>query len=372
MIEDERKERSRLATKQQHSAANPNESVWVEASAGTGKTKVLSDRVLRLLLNSETPHPERILCLTYTKAGAVEMKSRIFERLSDWSIISDEALLKSLGELFADEDLPLAEIKKYQKRARTLFALLLDTAGGLKIQTIHSFCQDILSRFPLESGVSPYFEVMENEEQTDILEQIRKELIAEAENNPQSQAAKYMLYITENMKESSFSKALKEIIENKLKLQNIFLRYADYADFEQNLAHKLQASPDKLIADFHNEFKNSAAPLIRRIIEILVHGSEDENKIAEALQKIADSDFSAQDFSALQKLILTEKNTQKIKGTNDSKKYNPQISELGKNLADIMNETLQKIARQKLFYSSPLLLLSPALHSNESSPIQQS
>lgn len=352
MIENEREERSKLATKQQHSAANPNESVWVEASAGTGKTKVLSDRVLRLLLNSETPHPERILCLTYTKAGAVEMKSRIFERLSEWSVISDESLQNNLAELFSGENLTFSELKKYEKRARTLFALLLDTAGGIKIQTIHSFCQDILSRFPLESGISPYFEVMETAEQTDILEQIRKKLIIEAENNPQSSAAKYMRFITENMKESNFSKMLHEIIENRTKLQNIFLHYTDFADFEQNLARKLRASPDKLLADFYNEFSNSNALLIRQIVDVLQHGTDKESKTADDLQKIIAFGLSAQNFLNLRKIVLTNENTPKIKGTKDSKKYNPQITEFGQILADNLNETLQKIARQKLFFSS--------------------
>lgn len=352
MIENERKERSRLAAKQQHLATNPNKSVWVEASAGTGKTKVLSDRVLRLLLDSETPHPERILCLTYTKAGAVEMKSRIFERLSEWSVISDDNLQNNLTELFFGETLSLTELKNYQKRARTLFALLLDTAGGIKIQTIHSFCQDILSRFPLEAGISPYFEVMETEEQTDILEQIRKDIIIEAENNPQSQSANYMRYITKNMKEGDFTKALKEIIENKSKLQNIFFHYDDFADFEQNLALKLHTSPNKLLADFYNEFKITAAPLIKKIIEILYHGTLNEAENASALKKIADSGFLPQDFPTLQKLVLTGNYTPQIKGTKESKKYNPQINEMGQNLADIFNSTLQKIARQKLFFSS--------------------
>ena len=144
MTEVQKNELNKIATKQQNFAANPNSSVWVEASAGTGKTKVLSDRVLRLLLNSDFPHPERILCLTYTKAGAVEMKSRIYERLSEWAIISDENLQKSLSELFAPYRLNFDELKKYQKRARILFAILLDTPGGMKIQTIHSFCQDLL------------------------------------------------------------------------------------------------------------------------------------------------------------------------------------------------------------------------------------
>ena len=104
-----RQERGNLATSQQRAAANPDKSVWDEASAGTGKTKVLSDRVLRLLLNGV--NPQRILCLTYTKAAAVEMNTRISERLSDWAVWGEEDLEKSLFELWGDE-LKITDILK--------------------------------------------------------------------------------------------------------------------------------------------------------------------------------------------------------------------------------------------------------------------
>ena len=179
-----RQERGDLATAQQRAAANPDKSVWVEASAGTGKTKVLSDRVLRLLLNGV--NPQRILCLTYTKAAAVEMNTRISERLSDWAVWGEEDLEKSLFELLGDEIKNADILKKYKRRARTLFAILLDTPGGIKIQTIHSFCQEVLKRFPLEAGISPYFDILDDESSKDALTQIQKELLEQIEAKKKS------------------------------------------------------------------------------------------------------------------------------------------------------------------------------------------
>lgn len=144
----------------QNQASDPQQSVWVAASAGSGKTKVLTDRVLRLLLpglNGEpgTP-PERILCLTFTKAGAAEMGLRITHALSRWAVEDDALLHKNLSQLLGRAPKP-AEIEA----ARRLFARVIDAEGGLKILTIHSFCQSILGRFPIEAGLPPHFHLID-------------------------------------------------------------------------------------------------------------------------------------------------------------------------------------------------------------------
>ena len=147
-------------------AANPERSAWVEANAGSGKTKVLIDRVARLLLTRPDGRkgapPDSILCVTYTKAAANEMLARLFATLGDWSIASDEALRKNLSRLegraasdYSAEDL---------RDARTLFARALETPGGLRIETIHAFCARILRRFPLEAGIAPGFKEIEDRE----------------------------------------------------------------------------------------------------------------------------------------------------------------------------------------------------------------
>ena len=151
------------ATDQQRLAAAPGASVWVTASAGTGKTHVLTDRVLRLLLQ-DCP-PERILCLTFTKAAAAEMANRLHQRLGAWAVADDETLAQELmdltGQLFEAQDMNLA---------RRLFARVLDTPGGLKVQTIHSFCEALLRRFPLEARLAPHFQVMEERQADEILQ----------------------------------------------------------------------------------------------------------------------------------------------------------------------------------------------------------
>ncbi|GGM08128.1 double-strand break repair helicase AddA [Pseudooceanicola nanhaiensis] len=136
------------ATERQVRAAAPDRSTWLSANAGSGKTRVLTDRVARLLLSDV--EPQHILCLTYTKAAASEMQNRLFKRLGEWAMKEDDALRAELRGLGAEGPFDL-------ENARTLFARAIETPGGLKIQTIHSFCAALLRRFPLEAGVSPQF-----------------------------------------------------------------------------------------------------------------------------------------------------------------------------------------------------------------------
>jgi len=138
----------------QRQALGPDVSVWVSASAGTGKTKVLTDRLLALMLDGTDP--ARILCLTFTRAAAAEMANRVNDRLAAWATLPPGALAEQLVELtghFPQEH--------ETARARQLFARVLDIPGGAKIATIHAFCQSLLRRFPLEAGVPPEFAVIE-------------------------------------------------------------------------------------------------------------------------------------------------------------------------------------------------------------------
>lgn len=145
----------------QRGAADPGRSVWVAANAGSGKTRVLTERVARLLL--EGAPPEKILCLTFTKAAAAEMQNRLFATLGGWTMADDDKLAASLAGLTGGADvIPAAS-------ARRLFAKALETPGGLKIQTIHAFCDGLLRRFPLEAGAPPGFRVMESRERAALI-----------------------------------------------------------------------------------------------------------------------------------------------------------------------------------------------------------
>ncbi|WP_171132698.1 double-strand break repair helicase AddA [Ruegeria sp. HKCCA5014] len=144
------------ATERQVQAARPDASTWLAANAGSGKTRVLTDRVARLLLDGV--QPQHILCLTYTKAAASEMQNRLFKRLGKWAMLENKALSSQLTELGVTGAIDPQRLAQ----ARTLFARAIETPGGLKIQTIHSFCAALLRRFPLEAGVSPQFSEMED------------------------------------------------------------------------------------------------------------------------------------------------------------------------------------------------------------------
>ena len=134
----------------QREAAHPGRNTWLSANAGSGKTRVLTDRVARLLLNGV--EPQHILCLTYTKAAASEMQNRLFKRLGAWAMKPDDDLRRDLLELGEDE-----MTTPRLARARQLFARAIESPGGLRIQTIHSFCGSLLRRFPLEAGVPPAY-----------------------------------------------------------------------------------------------------------------------------------------------------------------------------------------------------------------------
>ena len=154
-------------------AADPAGSAWVSANAGTGKTHVLTMRVLRLLLGG-TP-PERILALTYTKAAAAEMSKRVFARLAEW-VMSDEAsLTRTLSQLLNCPPTPAD-----MQRARQLFAIAIETPGGLKVQTIHAFCERLLQRFPIEAGVPPSFAILDEHERSALINRATDEMLAAA------------------------------------------------------------------------------------------------------------------------------------------------------------------------------------------------
>ncbi len=151
-------------------AADPTLSAFVSANAGSGKTSTLVNRVARLLLRGA--EPETLLCVTYTKAAAAEMQRRLFQELGKWSVREDDDLRADLAKLEARD--PGAYDHDQLSAARALFARALETPGGLKIQTIHAFCEKLLRRFPLEAGVSPSFEVVDDPAAADLAAEARE------------------------------------------------------------------------------------------------------------------------------------------------------------------------------------------------------
>src|SRR5262249_3680007 len=160
-------------------ASDPDVSAWVAANAGSGKTHVLALRVVRLLL-ANVP-PEKILCITFTKAAAANMAKRVFDTLAQWTALDDAALdaaIRKISNLKPDAAL--------RARARRLFALALETPGGLKVQTIHAFCTRLLRRFPVGSGVAVGFGVLDGAAETLLLNQVSLRVLLDAAADPET------------------------------------------------------------------------------------------------------------------------------------------------------------------------------------------
>ncbi|MEO9469104.1 double-strand break repair helicase AddA [Parasphingorhabdus sp.] len=164
-----------VLAEEQASAVEPADNIWLSASAGTGKTQVLTARVFRLLLR-ENVDPEHLLCLTFTKAGAAEMAERIHRQLAAWVRMPQKNLRQDLYAIGASND------PETQERARTLFAKVLDArGGGLRIMTIHSFCQTLLASFPEEAGISAMFKPIEERDQKILAREALSDLLQEEE-----------------------------------------------------------------------------------------------------------------------------------------------------------------------------------------------
>ena len=255
----------------QWAASNPLGNVWVSASAGTGKTKVLSDRVLRLLLpraNGQlaTP-PHRILCLTYTKAAASEMTLRINKRLGEWVIMSDEDLKESLRRTIGEY--PTQDIVN---AARQLFAKVVDTPGGLKIMTIHAFCQSVLGRFPLEANISPQMDVLDERTATDILSQV---LIKQLQGNEAAVTTAFKRLSIE-LSESQLMSKIKDCIQDGDQIRDFFTEHYD------------ETAQKSALRDVYKAADHTELELLQKFIQSL--NIEELKNFAYALSKGASRD----------------------------------------------------------------------------------
>jgi ATP-dependent helicase/nuclease subunit A len=198
----------------QREAADPGASAWVSANAGTGKTHVLTQRVLRLMLAGTIP--ERILCLTYTKAAAAEMSKRVFDTLARWVTLPEAELRTTISELTDREptDREMAE-------ARTLFAVAIETPGGLKVQTIHSFCERLLQRFPLEANVAPGFSILDEATATILQREAIDASLRHATANPGSPSGEALAAAVPYAADDRFEEILRAALQRRRWLEEV-------------------------------------------------------------------------------------------------------------------------------------------------------
>ncbi len=289
------------ASASQRHAASPDKSAWVSANAGAGKTRVLVDRVTGLLL-AGTP-PGRILCLTFTNAAAAQMANRLFERLAGWAVLDDAALAKQIDAL--------PELGSGQgelvSRARSLFARALETPGGLKIQTIHAFCERLLQRFPLEAGVTAGFAILDERERRELMQDAQREVLTTAMQEKDGPLDKAFNTIAGLVAEST----LEELV-NTMANHRAFKAFLALPGDEQNENFvKLAASwgisctdtPERLIESF--DFDTDA---YRRAADVLVNGSISDNKKAKLVLQAVAAKTPEKRFELLKGVFLTQKN----------------------------------------------------------------
>ena len=232
----------------QQIAAHPGRSVFVMANAGAGKTHLLINRVARLLLTKI--RPEKILCITFTKAAAAEMSERLFDVLGRWALLDDAALQKALDELEGVDAFPRAP--EDLAVVRRLFAQALETPGGLKIQTIHAFCESTLRRFPLESGVAPGFTVLEDSDTRFLIDEALNSVAVDALMDEQLGAAFERL--TAVRRERDLRALLIGAVQRNTETERNISHYGGFDGAIAALAAELGVDTDKSVDQIKSQF----------------------------------------------------------------------------------------------------------------------
>jgi ATP-dependent helicase/nuclease subunit A len=264
----------------QASASNPASSSFVSANAGSGKTHVLVQRVIRLLLSGVPP--EKILCITFTKAAAANMAERVFTTLGHWVTLDDDALDAAIR----DAGVPNPTVR-LRKAARELFAKALETPGGLKVQTIHALCTRLLQQFPFEANVPARFAVLDERDQTDMMERANLKVFLEASRAPDSVLGRALLTAMANAADVTF----KDVVREACLSRDHFMAWTDAAESAEAAAEQMSAalgvSPGDTIEAVEREIVDG--PLLGRarwldIAGALDAGSKSDQKQGDQLR----------------------------------------------------------------------------------------
>ncbi|MGJ0620250.1 MAG: double-strand break repair helicase AddA [Methylocystis sp.] len=263
-----------LTVRRQQTASDPFASAWVSAHAGSGKTHVLAQRVLRLLLAGA--RPSQILCLTYTKAAAANMGSRVFDRLARWATLDDASLAKDIAEMGAT-----IESGADLDFARRLFTRAVETPGGLKIQTIHAFCEKLLHIFPLEANVPASFRVVDDLERAELMDAARRRAL-DAATRDQGSLRNALERVARETSAAGFDALCKELLQHR---QNI-ARMREQEDYEARVFAALGLRPDETLARIEAAIIEDGEPPAEwpAIAKSLRGGSTNDGKLADSLE----------------------------------------------------------------------------------------
>jgi len=227
----------------QREVSAPHVSAWVAANAGSGKTHVLVQRVINLLLDGV--EPEKILCITFTKAAAANMAKRVFDTLAEWTTLDDAGLDKAIRERSS-----VAPDAARRALARRLFARALDTPGGLKVHTIHAFCTQLLHQFPFEANVAARFNVLDDAEHTQLLEQLTLNVLLEGADAPDGKLGRSLAAAMVAAADQTFRDVVREAIAKR----GTIMTAGDRDTALANLSTSLGVDPSDDVAKIEAEY----------------------------------------------------------------------------------------------------------------------
>lgn len=301
-------ERARMAVlaeaeRLQNAASDPGVSAWVRANAGTGKTYVLVQRILRLLLNGA--EPQSLLCLTYTKNAAAEMEARVLNELGSWTTARDADLDVRLEKLLGHA----ARVEE-RLRARCLFAQIIDAARGLPIMTIHSFCEQVLRRFPVEAGMPPNFEILTEDEAEAALRKATDAVLDIAAREPASPLGAALSTVIRNADAAQFDKLLGDVLAKRSTLRALLSPPAegdavDHVEVRLRLHFGLSLS--ETVEGIRQEQLRIADDLdaLGEILPLLLAGKATDQKTAGRLKAVIEAKSETTRLSALSEFFLT-------------------------------------------------------------------
>src|SRR5664279_3015418 len=260
-------------------AADPDVSAFVSANAGSGKTYVLAQRVINLLLRGVDP--AKILCITFTKTAAANMANEVFKRLAGWTALSDAALAKEIARSTGHE--PDAA---QRTRARRLFASALETPGGLKVQTIHAFCTRLLHQFPFEANVAARFTVLDDASTTQLLDQLTLQVLLEASTKPDGALGQALATAIVVAADQTFKDVIGDAIRERDAIDAWTQRAGSVDKAMAELSKAFGLAPNDTLESVEQEFlSQSLIPAADwpALIEILSGGSKADNNHIDAL-----------------------------------------------------------------------------------------
>ncbi len=344
-------------------ASDPQNSAWVSANAGSGKTFVLTRRVVRLLLAG--CDPSRLLCLTFTKAAAGEMSNRVFKELGEWATVPDD----SLRELLTDVE-TRTPTKDQLNRARTLFASALETPGGLKIQTIHAFCEALLHQFPLEANVPGSFSVMDDAQQKQLMQEARRELIVQAQQSPNGEIGQAFAAILGHASDAAIEKALAFIVSKRDELSG-WLKHAGGPEAAMRVAKiRFQFSPDDTVEALSEDLISGSFFSGSLLDQIAAVGRDNGNpngndaKLAKRIDAFLSAQGTGERLASLQAVFLTNGEPRKFSSfaTKAVKDEFPDLGDKFEAETIRLAEAGQRIATLRIIEKTqPLLVFAQAM-----------